>query len=360
VSSDGVVTGVSAGTATITVKTQDGNKTADCNVTVSATAINVTGVFLDKTSANVAVNGTVTLTPTIMPANATNQKVTWSSNSDAATVSDNGVVTGVRYPGSARITVTTEDGGFTASCIVTIDPIFVVTNTSQWNSALTFIKNGGGSAGDPKAYTIQISGSVTVPASTRGTNTTFGFNANHIEVTLKGSGCLNIDPGTQGSLITISANQKVIIDDENLTLQGHQNNTEAVVGLETGGILELKNGTISGNYSSENSNNSRGGGVSVANFSSFTMSGGSISGNTGKNIGGVYVIGTFTKSGGGVIYGNNSSDSLSNTSLSGRGHAVYWSNYVGNDVFRDLYRDSTLNAGDNITTDTPTTPPWSN
>jgi uncharacterized protein YjdB len=119
VSSSGEVRGVSAGSATITVTTQDGNKTAACSVTVSATPEIPTGVSLNKTSASITVGGFETLTATVTPSNATNQNVTWeSSNPQVATVT-NGVVIGVSA-GSAVITVTTVSGNRTAACSVTV------------------------------------------------------------------------------------------------------------------------------------------------------------------------------------------------------------------------------------------------
>lgn len=80
----------------------------------------VTGVSLNASTATVTVAGTEQLTATIAPADATNQNVSWtSSDTDKATVSDTGLVTGVAS-GTATITVTTEDGGFTDTCTVTI------------------------------------------------------------------------------------------------------------------------------------------------------------------------------------------------------------------------------------------------
>jgi hypothetical protein len=118
VSTGGVVTGVSVGTAIITVKTDDGGKTATCNVTVNP--ISVTGVSLNKTTTSLNVGATETLIPTITPSNATNQNVTWSSSpTSVATVSASGVVTGVAA-GSATITVTTAEGGKTATCSVSV------------------------------------------------------------------------------------------------------------------------------------------------------------------------------------------------------------------------------------------------
>jgi len=118
--SDGVVTGVAAGPATITVMTNDGGKTAACNVTVTAGGrVPVTGISLNKTSATIAAGRSETLTATVLPSNATNRNVIWwSSSEDIATVS-NGVVRGLGT-GAAMITATTQDGGMVAICNVTV------------------------------------------------------------------------------------------------------------------------------------------------------------------------------------------------------------------------------------------------
>ena len=121
VNSSGLVTAVAAGTATITVTTQEGNFTATSAITVNTTNVPVTGVSVSPTSATLNVGGTQQLTRTISPANATNQNVTWSSNNTSvATVNSSGLVTSVAA-GSATITVTTQDGGFTATSSITVN-----------------------------------------------------------------------------------------------------------------------------------------------------------------------------------------------------------------------------------------------
>ena len=113
---NGVVTGVSAGTATITATTE-GGITASCTVTVSV--VSVTGVSLDKSSADLQIGGTTTLTATVAPADASNKTVTWSSSNPAVATVANGVVTGIAA-GTATITATTVDGNKTATCTVTV------------------------------------------------------------------------------------------------------------------------------------------------------------------------------------------------------------------------------------------------
>ncbi len=120
VNASGLITAVTAGTATITVTTQDGAKTATCAVTVSASNVAVTSVSLSPASASLSVGGTQQLTPTILPANATNKSVTYSSgNTAVATVNASGLVTAVAN-GSATITVTTVNGSKTSTCAITV------------------------------------------------------------------------------------------------------------------------------------------------------------------------------------------------------------------------------------------------
>ncbi len=89
-----MVTGITLGTATITVTSADGGYTAKCVVTVNA--VDVTGVSLDMATATIIEGNTKQLTATVQPNNATNKNVTWSSSNNAiATVDNNGLVTAV-------------------------------------------------------------------------------------------------------------------------------------------------------------------------------------------------------------------------------------------------------------------------
>ena len=116
VNSKGVVKGIGGGTATITCKTSNG-LTAKCSVKVTQSA---SGVSLSKTAASVYTGEAVKLYATVSPTGATNKAVTWSSSNKAvATVSSGGSVKGVKA-GTAVITATTVDGGFKASCTVTV------------------------------------------------------------------------------------------------------------------------------------------------------------------------------------------------------------------------------------------------
>ena len=82
--------------------------------------MHVTGVSLDEESLSLTVSETSQLTAEVLPSDATDKSVTWdSSDTDVATVDENGLVTAVA-PGTATVTVMTNDGGFTDTCEVTV------------------------------------------------------------------------------------------------------------------------------------------------------------------------------------------------------------------------------------------------
>ena len=104
--------------------------------------VDVTGVSLNETSAQVSLNNTIKLVATVEPSNASNKSVTWtSSDSSIATVSSDGTVTGVS-DGSATITATTNDGGFTATCLVTVSTIH--TTSISLNKDVLYLTTGQG------------------------------------------------------------------------------------------------------------------------------------------------------------------------------------------------------------------------
>ncbi len=117
VDANGNVKGIKSGTATITVKAADGGYTAACEVTVKQ---HVTGISLDISEVTVYSGDTETLTAMVAPDDAADKTVTWtSSNISIAKVDANGRVTGVKA-GTAVITVKTTDGGYTATCVITV------------------------------------------------------------------------------------------------------------------------------------------------------------------------------------------------------------------------------------------------
>lgn len=117
---NGLVTPLRTGKTTISVTTVDGGYKASCEVTVNAKYVPVENVILAPSMSLEAGETTDPIVMAVIPTNATNQAVTWSSSNDrVATVSEYGEVTAVAA-GTATITVTTADGAKTASCEVTV------------------------------------------------------------------------------------------------------------------------------------------------------------------------------------------------------------------------------------------------
>jgi hypothetical protein len=118
----GKVSARKAGKAVITVTTADGGKTANCTVTVTPATVAVTDVTLDEKAVTISAEDKKTLTATVIPATATNKKITWSSSDPSvATVGQlSGTITGVKA-GKAVITCTTDDAAKTAVCTVTVE-----------------------------------------------------------------------------------------------------------------------------------------------------------------------------------------------------------------------------------------------
>ncbi len=126
VDSTGLVSGLEAGSATVTATTIDGNKQAICNLTVKNSGgggeiVHVESVTLNYTSKEIEVGQNFQLTATVLPSNATNKQVNWSvtSGSSNVSVSSTGLVTGLNA-GKATITASSVDGNKQASCSVTV------------------------------------------------------------------------------------------------------------------------------------------------------------------------------------------------------------------------------------------------
>ena len=129
VDSNGKVTAVGVGTANITAS-YGGSVSATCAITVEPTALK--GISL--ANATVGVGYTKTLVPKFNPSNATNKSIAFWTSSDptVATVTSAGIVRGLKA-GTATITATSAEGGYQASCVVTVKaPSSVTINTNYY------------------------------------------------------------------------------------------------------------------------------------------------------------------------------------------------------------------------------------
>lgn len=121
---NGVITALSEGNTKIIVTTEDGNYSAECDVTVekkeqNVEEIKVNGVSLNKDEITIKVGETDILVATVEPENATNKNIDWSSENEIIAKVENGVVTGVSQ-GETNIVVTTKDGNYIKKCKVII------------------------------------------------------------------------------------------------------------------------------------------------------------------------------------------------------------------------------------------------
>ncbi len=176
------------------------------DVSVVANVIAVTGVSVSPTSATIVIGGSQQLTAMVAPSNATNKAVNWSSsNTSIATVNSNGVVT-VVAPGSATITVTTQNGNYTATSAITVPSTSYSENfndnTAQgwvvlngtWNATSNQYYNSSTSANERSYYNSETFSNYVYTAKARPTwNNWYGmiFNfqdaSNYYYVFLKAS-----------------------------------------------------------------------------------------------------------------------------------------------------------------------------
>ena len=123
IDANGLVTAVGAGEIDVTVSAEDGGYSASAIINVTggtAPTVSVYNVLVSPSIVNLEVGETFQLTGTVEPENATNQAVSWISNNPAiASIDANGLVTAVAA-GEIDVTVSAEDGGYSASAIIKV------------------------------------------------------------------------------------------------------------------------------------------------------------------------------------------------------------------------------------------------
>lgn len=133
---------------------------ADVTITYTTGTVHVTSVSLSPTAASIEVGETLQLTETVLPSDATDKSVSWSSsNSSIASVSSGGLISAIAV-GTSTITVTTTDGGYTATCVVTVTPAvtydYILTNSMEVGKKYLI---ADGNSGSVRILTNQSGGS---------------------------------------------------------------------------------------------------------------------------------------------------------------------------------------------------------
>ncbi len=256
--------------------------------------------------------------------------------------------------GTSTITVTYQEKIDTFNVTVTD----TVNTLAEWNAALVAIRNGGNN----KNYIINIGGDISgiTPITVSPTASTGFGTVTGVTITITGTGTLDT-ADSNGSMFYLGSGQTLVIDSENLTVRGRKNgvgghtgdNNTVTIWVNSGAILELKNGTISGNTSSSSSSGGaggvynsgtfimnggeisgnaaqqgagQGGGVWTSPSATFTMNSGKIFGNTAYSGGGVFASGTFTMNGGEIsnntAYWNGGGVSVANANFTMNGGEI--------------------------------------
>ena len=202
---NGVVTAVKEGTATITVTTAEGGKTATCKVTVNAPQTKpVTNVTLEPNTLTLEVGKSETLTAKVEPSDATNQNVKWESNNpDIVTVEQDGTVRAVSA-GEATIKVAAQDGsGQYAECKVTVSaPTKPVTNVSLNKTELEL------AVGDTEKLTAKVEPSDAtnqkVTWESNATNVATVDNSGKVTAVSEGTATITAKAGEQTATCTVT------------------------------------------------------------------------------------------------------------------------------------------------------------
>ena len=183
----------------------------------------VTGITVENSPLNLVVGNIGSVSYNIQPTTATNKNVTWSSdNEDVATVNQ-GIVTAVAV-GTAHITVTTTDGGFTATCTVIVTDGSTPPPTLSNDATLSSLTYGGtivpNFSPNTTEYTIELTAGIKTPPTIAAT-----ANESHAQVSITqaqsvpGSGYVDVtaQDGTTKKRYTVNYTTKAAVPSTSLT-----------------------------------------------------------------------------------------------------------------------------------------------
>ena len=215
-------TPTAAGTSTFTVKAENtaGSDSKELTLTINPAPVLVTSVALNKSELSLYTGQSEILTATVQPEDATKKNVTWSSNNAEVATVENGTVTAVGA-GEATITVTTEDGNYTAACKVT-----VTQSTYSISPDTTALDFGSAYTGytQPAAQTVTVENTGNQPVILTQPSSTDNFEVGALSTTTLAAGetaTFTVQPkaglaagtynetievtGTEGAAVTIPA-----------------------------------------------------------------------------------------------------------------------------------------------------------
>ena len=243
VNSDGVVTGISPGQTKIKgYDANTGDFVGESNVTVTASSevVPVTGISLDYTAVTLyyAYNDTAVLTPTITPANATNNNITWSvsPNTDAVTCV-NGVVK-CNKKGTGNYTVTASIDGFSATCAVTVanngtvinnvSPSTITLGSSESGKDTSYLitVNSNNMGGYNSGYTVEVNENYATISDKKDSSFVLNIKkntGNKRTFTVKVQG---VDSGTAAKTITVNQASPDVIDDGSFLMSVESGTTD--------------------------------------------------------------------------------------------------------------------------------------
>ena len=184
-----------SGTVKVYATATDGSGARGCCTVTVAAPISVTGIEVSPTSLTLNVCESATLKANVLPCNATNKLVTWSSSDDSVVkvvdIYNGGIL--AKGVGSATLTATTADGGLKGYCTVTVDPPVAVVGVKI----------------DPSSLTMRVGDSATLnaevfPCDAANKNVTWrSSNESVVKVVDTGSGKI-LAAGIGSAIITVT------------------------------------------------------------------------------------------------------------------------------------------------------------
>lgn len=235
VDANGKVTALKAGIADVRARSWNG-KEGVCRVTVKNPVVAATSVTLDHSSATLNTGSKLQLTATVLPVNATDKSLTWSSSKpDVASVSETGLVSGLK---SGATTIRVYCGPLSASCIITVKEAYVEVSGIELNLSSLTLREGDQARLEANVYPADATeGGVTWSSDNTSVATVSGLGV--VKGVKKGTAQIFANAGAFSTSCTVNVIEKeaeevlpnsIYLDKQTLSLyRGEQTNVNATV-----------------------------------------------------------------------------------------------------------------------------------